>query len=77
MLFRSRRNRLERVNAEDLGLQIDDVVSIISGAFQGQTGVVSEMDMDRGIVKVTLLLFGKPTPIELEFNQVEKETQQG
>ena len=70
-----RRNRLEKVNAEDLGLKIDDVVNIISGAFQGHSGVVSEMDLEHGIVKVTLLLFGKPTPIELEFNQVEKDPQ--
>lgn len=71
-----RRNRLEKVNAEDLGLKIDDVVNIISGAFQGHSGVVSEMDLEHGIVKVTLLLFGKPTPIELEFNQVEKDNSQ-
>lgn len=70
-----RRNRLEKVNAEDLGLKIDDVVNIISGAFQGHSGVVSELDLEHGIVKVTLLLFGKPTPIELEFNQVEKDPQ--
>lgn len=68
-----RRNRLEKVNAEDLGLKIDDEVNIISGAFQGHTGVVSEIDTEHGLVKVKLLLFGKPTPIELEFNQVEKE----
>ena len=67
---------LEKVNAEDLGLKIDDVVNIISGAFQGHSGVVSEMDYEHGIVKVTLLLFGKPTPIELEFNQVEKDNSQ-
>ena len=68
-----RRNRLEKVNAEDLGLKIDDEVNIISGAFQGHSGVVSEIDTEHGLVKVKLLLFGKPTPIELEFNQVEKE----
>ena len=68
-----RRNRLEKVNAEDLGLKIEDEVNIISGAFQGHTGVVSEIDTEHGLVKVKLLLFGKPTPIELEFNQVEKE----
>ena len=68
-----RRNRLEKVKAEDLGLKVDDEVNIISGAFQGHSGVVSEIDTEHGIVKVILLLFGKPTPIELEFNQVEKE----
>ena len=67
-----RRNGLEKVKAEDLGLQVGDQVRIISGAFESYFGEVSEIDVEQGIVKVVLSMFGKPTPIELEFNQVEK-----
>ena len=67
-----RRNGLEKVKAEDLGLQVGDQVRIISGAFESYFGEVSEIDIEHGIVKVVLSMFGKPTPIELEFNQVEK-----
>lgn len=67
-----RRNGLEKVKAEDLGLQVGDQVRIISGAFESYFGEVSDIDIEHGIVKVVLSMFGKPTPIELEFNQVEK-----
>ena len=67
-----RRNGLEKVKAEELGLQVGDQVRIISGAFESYFGEVSEIDIEHGIVKVVLSMFGKPTPIELEFNQVEK-----
>ncbi len=67
-----RRNGLEKVKAEDLGLKVGDQVRIISGAFESYFGELSEIDVEHGIVKVVLSMFGKPTPIELEFNQVEK-----
>ena len=67
-----RRFGLEKVKAEDLGLQVGDQVRIISGAFESYFGEVEGIDFDKGIVKVVLSMFGKPTPIELEFNQVEK-----
>ena len=67
-----RRNGLEKVKAEDLGLQVGDQGRIGSGAFESYFGEVSEIDIEHGIVKVVLSMFGKPTPIELEFNQVEK-----
>jgi len=67
-----RRNALEKVKVEDLGLQVGDQVRIISGAFESYFGELSEIDTEHGMVKVVLSMFGKPTPIELEFNQVEK-----
>ena len=67
-----RRNGLEKVKAEDLGLQVGDQVRIISGAFESYFGEVEGIDFEKGIVKVVLSMFGKPTPIKLEFNQVER-----
>ncbi len=67
-----RRMGLEKVKAEDLGIQIGDQVRIISGAFESYYGEVSGIDAGNGIIEVVLSMFGKPTPIKLEFNQVEK-----
>lgn len=67
-----RRMGLEKVKASDLGLQIGDQVRITSGAFESYYGEVSKIDEDTGIVEVIMSMFGKPTPIKLEFNQVEK-----
>ncbi|MBR2984637.1 MAG: transcription termination/antitermination factor NusG [Clostridia bacterium] len=67
-----RRIGLEKVKAEDLGIQIGDQVRIINGAFESYYGEVQEINAEAGTLKVVLSMFGKPTPIELEFNQVEK-----
>lgn len=67
-----RRMGLEKVSAEDLGIKSGDQVRIISGAFESYYGEVHEIDFEKSVVKVILSMFGKPTPIELEFNQVEK-----
>ncbi len=67
-----RRMGLEKVKAADLGLQIGDQVRITAGAFESYYGEVSKIDEDAGVVEVIMSMFGKPTPIKLEFNQVEK-----
>ncbi len=67
-----RRIGLEKVKAEDLGVKIGEQVRIINGAFESYYGEVQEIDAEHGTVKVVLSMFGKPTPIELEFNQIEK-----
>lgn len=67
-----RRMGLEKVKAEDLGLQIGDQVRITAGAFESYYGEVSKIDEESGKVEVIMSMFGKPTPIKLDFNQVEK-----
>lgn len=67
-----RRHGLEKVAVEDLGLKVGDAVRIISGAFETYVGILNEIDKEKGMVRVELSMFGKATPIELEFNQVEK-----
>jgi len=49
-----------------------DKVQVTDGLFANFTGVVDEVRPDRGRVKVMISVFGRPTPVELEFTQLEK-----
>ncbi len=46
--------------------------TVIDGPFTNFTGTVDEVRADRGRVKVMISVFGRPTPVELEFTQLEK-----
>ncbi|MEE8161389.1 MAG: KOW motif-containing protein, partial [Acidobacteriota bacterium] len=47
-------------------------VKIIDGPFSNFTGEVEEVNLERSTVKVMVTIFGRATPVELEFIQVEK-----
>ena len=49
-----------------------DKVQVREGPFANFTGVVDEVRPDRGRVKVMISVFGRPTPVELEFTQLER-----
>ncbi len=49
-----------------------DTVKIKEGAFENFEGVVEEVLPDKGLVRVTVTIFGRATPVELEYWQVEK-----
>ena len=49
-----------------------DLVKIREGAFENFEGVVEEIDADRGIVRVSVTIFGRSTPLDIEYWQIEK-----
>jgi len=54
------------------GLEIDDAVIITDGPFKDLEGKVSEIDNDRGKVKVFVLMFGRETSVELDMLQIKR-----
>ncbi len=55
-----------------IDLSIDEMVKIVDGPFKDLEGKVSEVDDTRGKVKVLVSMFGRETPVELDFLQVHK-----
>ena len=54
-----------------IGVKVGDIVRIKDGAFMGYEGNVTAIDENRGRLTVVILIFGRSTPVELEFWQVE------
>ncbi|MFA6551869.1 MAG: transcription termination/antitermination protein NusG [Candidatus Paceibacterota bacterium] len=56
----------------NIDLDVDDAVVISDGPFKELEGKVAEIDEERGKVKVLVSMFGRETPVELDFLQVKK-----
>ena len=50
---------------------VGDTVKVLTGPFENFVGRVDEIDLAQGVVKVTVSMFGRETPVELKLDQVE------
>ena len=61
---------------EDVSISVDynvnDAVQILQGAFKDSIGTVQKIDKEKHKVKVLISMFGRETPVELEFSQIQK-----
>ena len=62
----------EPVEVEEIPFEVGDSVEVTEGPFSDFSGVVEEVYPEKGKVKVTVSLFGRPTAVELDYLQLKK-----
>ena len=63
--------RPEKTPSIKVEFKKDDMVKIREGAFENYEGVVDSIDVERGIVRVIVTIFGRSTPLDIEYWQIE------
>lgn len=70
-----RKEEVDALGVESKKVEIDfavgDSVKVIEGPLDGFTGIVNGIDLDNNKVKVTVSMFGRETPVELEITQIQ------
>lgn len=63
----------EITNDVEVPYEVDEVVTVTDGPFSGFSGVIEEVNVEKHKLKVMVKIFGRKTPLELSFMQVQKE----
>jgi len=67
---------IRRLGGEEPRTRVDfnvgESVRVISGPFENFVGVIDEINLEKGKLRVNVAMFGRETPVELDFEQVEK-----
>lgn len=58
-----------------IDLSLGEEVRVMEGPFEGFTGLVDEINPEKGKIRVSISMFGRETPVELDYFQVEKVSQ--
>lgn len=61
---------IEKINI-NIDFEIGDSVKITSGPLENFIGVIEEINIEKRKIRVSVSMFGRETPVELEFNQIE------
>lgn len=62
-----------RTEEIDIPFVLDEAVKVTDGPFSGFSGIIEEVNSEKRKLKVMVKIFGRKTPLELGYNQVEKE----
>lgn len=56
----------------DLDIEVGETVMVISGPLENFSAVIQEINVEKKKIKVLVNMFGRETPVELDFNQIDK-----
>ncbi|MDV2582685.1 transcription termination/antitermination protein NusG [Alkalibacillus haloalkaliphilus] len=59
-------------SAQEIDFELKETVKVVDGPFANFTGTIENIDIDKQKIKVHVNMFGRETPVELDFTQIEK-----
>jgi transcriptional antiterminator NusG len=62
----------QTIDPKHIAFEIGETLTVTDGPFESFTGVVEDFDAEKQKVKISVLIFGRATSVELEVTQVEK-----